>query len=33
MHKEEEKKTSHWELQDPKVPIIHAGPMEDRKAN
>jgi len=33
MKQEEEKKTPNWELNDPKVPIIHAGPMENRRAN
>ncbi len=29
--KQEEKKPITWEVADPKPPVIHAGPMENRK--
>ena len=29
--KEEEKKPQPWEAVDPKPPVIHSGPMENRK--
>ena len=31
--KQEEKKTSTWEVSDPKVPVIQSGRMENRRQN
>ncbi len=31
--KQEEKKDNHWEIKDPKPPVIQSGHMENRRAN
>lgn len=31
--KQDEKKTTNWEVADPKPPVIHSGHMENRKQN
>lgn len=31
--KQDEKKTTNWEVADPKPPVIHSGRLEDKRSN